>query len=374
MNKMFRSLLILLLTALLLSSCNVQKSMEEKILLDPVTQPHGTVTVMRGDYTPVVVKDAFVVPKIVSISLDKAGTVEEIPFVSGEKVRKGDVILRLDCSAAEREIDEILKEQEYQHILDDYDDRLYELQKQIYDRQKQQYYRQGAGWQATELVNLDLQELELSREETLFEREKREKDWENRLTELQKTVDESVLYAPASGYIYYSGTADNDGQAVVVREGENVPAYAELAYITDSSELHIETEERINLSLLQLPYYALVSGEAIPITHIPQSSDEIAHDNLLKRIPKSVFSINKKTSGLEAGMYAPIVFEQKQYEDVLLVPANAVIRDIDLRQDFVYVVRADGTHARRDVEIESDGVMAVILSGLSEGEVLYVSE
>ena len=365
---------LILLMALLLSSCAVTKSTEEKTLLDPVTQEHGTITVTRGDHTPAGVKDAFVVPKIVSISLDKAGTVEEIPFVSGEEVKQGDIILRLCCSEEKREIAEITAEQEYQHAIDDYEDRLYELQKQIYDREKQQYYRQGAGWQASELVNLDMQELELSREETLYQRKKREEDWENRLAKLQETVDGSTVYATASGRIYYAGTAGNDGQSAVVSEGENVPAYAELAWIADESELHIETEERISLSLLQLPFYALVSGESIPVSHVPQNSAEIAHDNLLKRIPKSVFLIDGKASGLEAGMYAPIVFEQKQYRDALLVPSNAVIRDTDLRQDFVYVVQPDGTRARRNVEIESDGVTAVILSGLSEGEVLYVSE
>ncbi len=86
---------LILLMALLLSSCGVTKSTEEKTLLDPVTQEHGTITVTRGDYAPVVVKDAFVVPKIVSISLDKAGTVEEIPFVSGEEVKKGDIIAEI---------------------------------------------------------------------------------------------------------------------------------------------------------------------------------------------------------------------------------------------------------------------------------------
>ena len=133
-------------------------------------------------------------------------------------------------------------------------------------------------------------------------------------------------------------------------------------------------EERMLQTLQQYPYYALVRGQAVQVEYVPRTASEAASDRLLKRLPKTVFKLKGSTAGLESGMYTPIIFETAVFSDALLVPAAAVIRDPDLGRDFVYVLDESGERTRRDVEILSDGVKAVILSGLSEGEVLYVYE
>ena len=363
--------LLCLLMLFLLSSC-VKKEEETQTLLDPVTRKTGTVTVTRGDYTFVDVYDAFVVPEIEIITSPMAGVIARIPYVSGDYVEKGALILRFDTAREEAEKAAILADREYESSLYEIDDRTYTLKKQYIETQISLSYQQGAGWQSIELLRCDLAELELDREKAVSDREKRTSEQEKRLAELDNVIALSSLYAPVSGRIYYAGTM-SDGKKTV-KEGESAAPDDELAFIMDENRLHIEMEERMPQSLQELPYYALIGGERCDVTYVPRTAAEAASDRLLKRLPKTVFRLKNAPENLKSGMYAPIVFETAVYEDVLLVPAAAVIRDPDLSRDFVYVMDESGGHTRRDVQIVTDSVKAVILSGLSEGEVLYVDE
>ena len=191
--------------------------------------------------------------------------------------------------------------------------------------------------------------------------------------ELEDTIEKSVLTAPVSGRVYYPGTAD-DGLGSVAREGENVTLHTPVCFILDESSLHIEMEEKLSSELAGRNCYALAGGEKISVEYEPPSVEEAAKERLMSRLPKTVFRLKEGSEGLKAGQYTPIVFEMEAYQDVLLVPASAVLRDPDLREDYVFVLNADGSYERRNVEAESDGVKAVIRSGLSGGEELYVPE
>ena len=376
MIRAFKSagpVLFVLLTALLLTGCSHREQETVHTLGDPVTEQHGSILVERGDYTSVTVMDAFVVPEVVTLEPEISGTVSEVPFLSGETVRKGDVVLRLDTRDEEAELAKIRADMEYQETLDAYEDQLYVLDHTILERRKVQNYQQGGSWQNSELLSLDIQELELTREEKLKEREKRREKWQERIRELEDTIEKSVLTAPVSGRVYYPGTAD-DGLGSVAREGENVTLHTPVCFILDESSLHIEMEEKLSSELAGRNCYALAGGEKISVEYELPSVEEAAKERLLSRLPKTVFRLKEGSEGLKAGQYTPIVFEMEVYQDVLLVPASAVLRDPDLREDYVFVLNADGSYERRNVEAESDGVKAVIRSGLSGGEELYVPE
>ena len=363
---------LLLLALLMLPACG-KKTSEAPELLEPVSKQHDTVTVTRGDYTTISVRDAFVVPEVLRLEAEIPGTVLEIPFVSGDYVEEGALVLKLDAQEEEEKIAEIREVMAVQETLNSYEDRIYEIDKATLEKEKVLYYQQGAGWQSQELKNLELQELELQREETLRKREQQQKDWDEELSKLQKTVDQSSLYAPRSGRIYYPGTAGDKLQALVA-EGEPVTAHTTLAFIIDETSLHIEMDGDMTQSDQKLSYYSLIENRPVPVEYVPLSAEEEAKNRLLSTLPKTVFELKETVPDLSAGMYTPIVFETAVYEDVLLVPASAVMRDPDLKKDYVLVLNAQGEKERRDVEVRSDGIQAVILQGLSEGEVLYVYE
>ncbi|MDI7274838.1 MAG: hypothetical protein QME94_02550, partial [Anaerolineae bacterium] len=70
-------------------------------------------------------------------------------------------------------------------------------------------------------------------------------------------------------------------------------------------------------------------------------------------------------SGMSANIYIPV----ETREDVLLVPAAAVQRDY-MMDSFVWLVRGTKVE-RREVQLGVvDGVMAEVLEGLQEGDVV----
>ncbi len=367
-------LLLLMLTAVIVSGC--RETTEETVLLkDPVTEKIGTVLVERGDLQDAVPRDAFLVPLELELSLPVSGVVDEIPLMTGDSVKKGELLLKLDTYQVEQKIAELQTGIEDLERDASYEQRLYELDIAYQDRQIAAYYQQGAGWQSVKLAQLEKEELELTHSEYLREYERKLSEKQEAIREQQELYDGSFLYAPADGIVYYPDSSYQAGISVTVTEGASVQKDTTLVYLADETKKHIELEESVPAELRGLPCYALYQGEELEIEADPLSPEERERIALLERKDKVRYRVlHRDLTDLPCGAYMPVYFVRAFYEDALYVPTAAVYHDQELSEDYVYRMKEDGEHERVPVEYTQCGVYRVILSGLQEGDELYVTK
>ena len=376
-RKLPKSLLLGIVLCILctaFSACRRTSGEEVPVLRDPVTDKIGTITVVRGNLRDLMMIDAFIAPKITEQALETGGTVGEVFFMSGETVKKGDLLLKLDTFDLEKEIEKLKDELEFMETEADFDRQLYETDLAYKDKQLQANYAQGGSWQQSKLLQLDVEEIELKYQESLREYEKKHAAAEAALADAEERYEKSFLYAGSSGIVYYvDGTYQQGISGLVVKQGAKVPKDTTLLYIADESEKQIELEEEMDRSLSELPCFALIAGEEAAISLVPVSAEEQAEISALDRLLLRHFRItDRKYRDYPCGTFAPVFFVRASYEDVLYVPKDAVYRDSDLKESFVYRIGADGKNERAKVETVSCGTNAVILSGLEEGDELYV--
>ncbi len=356
-----------------LSSC--RKEQEEVIALrEPVAEKIGTVTVERGDLRDTVIRDAFLVPLELELSLPVSGVVDEIPFMTGDSVKKGELLLKLDTYQVEQEIAELQTGIEELERDASYEQRLYELDIAYQDRQITAYYQQGAGWQSVKLAQLEKEEIELTHSEYLREYERKLSEKQEALREQQEIYDSSFLYAPADGVVYYVDGSYQSGTGITtVTEGAQADKDTTLVYLADETKKHIELEEALTADLRGLPCFALYQGEEIEIEADPLSAEERTRISILERKDKVRYKIpHRSLTDIPCGAYMPVYYVKASYEDVLYVPTTAVYHDSELSEDYVYKMDEEGGHERIRVECRKCEVYMVITSGLREGDELYV--
>lgn len=370
MKRLISVLLVIFL--LLLFGC--KKAPEEEISLkEPVTEKIGTVTVERGDLRDTTVLDAFIVPEEVELSLPISGIVDEMPFMTGDRAEKGDLLLKLDTFKVEQEIAALQAELEDLDVQASFEQRIYELDMAYQDRLIAGYQQQGAGWQSVRLAQLDKEDLSLTHSEYLREYERQKSEKAEKLAEKQEIYDSSFLYAPVSGIVYYVNSGYQNGVSMIITEGARTEKDQTLVYIADETRKHIDLEDRITAELRGLPCFALYQGEEVEIEAITLSSEQRIRDSVLVRKDAHRYRILHRTmTDMKPGDYIPVYFVKESYEDVLYVPLSAVYHDSELSEDYVYRMDSDGGHERVAVECRQCGVYMVIQSGLSEGDELYV--
>ncbi len=383
MNSMKRKISCFLLLVMLgafalcsLSGCGKNAAASEvPILREPVAESVGRVTVKRGDCRDLMKVDAVVVPEETALSLSVSGTVGEMYFMSGDLVKKGDLLLKLDTWALEKEIDELTAELAYLQTEAEYEQQLYEVDMAILARRLQGNYETGGGWQQTRLLQLDVQELELSHSQNLRDAEKKLQEVNEKLESAKEKYEASFLYAPVSGTVYFvNGSYQRGVDGLVVKEGASVQKDVTLACISDETKKQIELEEELSADILEKPCFALISGAETEVKKIDFTSEkrmEIAAKDQLLRLRYE--GVGGSLKDIPCGTYAPLMFVRKSFSDVLYVPANAVYLDTELQENYVYLYGPDGKYTRTVVECEACGnLVTVIKEGLSEGDELYV--
>lgn len=366
------ALLLAILSVTVLYGCS--PAAEETVpLKEPVAEKVGPIRVLRGDLRDTESRDAFLVPLELELSLPVSGIVDELPFMTGDHVKKGDLLLKLDTYQTEQEIAGLQREIEDLTRDASYEARLYELDIAYQDRQIAAFYQQGAGWQQVRLAQLEKEGLTLTHEEYLREYERKLSEKQEALKEKQALFEDSFLYAPADGIIYYTDGGYQEGVGVSVTEGASVEKDTTLVYLADETKKHIELDESLTADLRNLPCYAIYQGEEIEIEADPLSTEERTRIALLERKDKVRYRIMKRSlTDLPCGAYMPVYYVRASYEDVLYVPMNAVYHDSELSEDYVLRMNGDGGYERVRVDCVRCGVYMVIQSGIREGDELHV--
>lgn len=310
-------------------------------------------------------------------------TIEEVVVQAGQKVSKGQVILRTDDSALLVDASKnklAYKDFQAKLVNSESNIRLYE---QDYNLLKKKYEIDQALYEEGAVSREELEETEQAftqaQEKLLVEREANLPLLQSQLEQArlawekaEEQLSKAVVISPLDGVLLN----------LPVKKGQRVEQGALLAEIGDPANLEIETGineidaavlnigdsvEITNSTLLSEPLKGQVEYIA-PIAELIKTSQGDQSQVKIKIAIKPGSSDNNLKPGYNVNF--KIILEQK--DQALLAPYEAVVKKDNL--EFVYVVGPEGLVAEREVKTGlSNELFFEITSGLTVGEVVVLN-
>jgi HlyD family secretion protein len=193
---------------------------------------------------------------------------------------------------------------------------------------------------------------------------------------LQTNIANTMIYAPADGMVVYATSQDHHrGSREPLDVGQQVRERRELIHLPTSDKVKAEIkvhESSMCKVKVGLPVVVTVvalserafTGRVVKIAMLPDAQMVWLNPDL--KIYTTEVHIDGDNSDLRTGMSCRASIVVDQYEDVVYVPVQAVVRIGE--QPTVYVVK-DGKDEIRNVEIGLDNNRMVhVISGLEPGE------
>jgi HlyD family secretion protein len=220
-------------------------------------------------------------------------------------------------------------------------------------------------------------------ETDLSAKEQEHKRQIDKLNKLLDQIEKATVLSPAEGMVVYAtssrgGFGRQDRQPLA--DGVEVWERQELIYIPKSSSSVAEVDvHEASLDKVRAGLPAVVTVDALPgkkffgtvsrIAPLPNAQSMWMNPDL--KVYTTNIDLESPDSDLRSGMNCRADIIVRQYDDVVSIPVQAVLR-VD-GQPTVYVVK-DGQIEKRAVEIGlDDGIDIAILKGLSEGEVVLLT-
>lgn len=342
--------------AIFLSGCAAEKP-APPALLTPVGAMMDTAVCAAGDMEDVAIHEAAVAPRIAALHFTRESRIGAIPVQVGDWVEPGDHLVQIDVSAINGALSALAAEEAQISGSAEYEKALWDIDMEIAALELSKLKDANARYdKETEIALLEL------------ERQNAEAAWAERLSAiraegaaLEAQLGDTWLTAPYAGRVV----------AIACAPGQTVKAYDTICVLTNDSELLLQSDYISPAALADAAaYYALIGGVRYEIVPEPVDEDEYARAAL--RGIKYLSSYQIKGDVLNPGDTGAVVLVTARRENVLKIPVNALFEDGDAR--YVYAVEGE-SRVRRDVET---GLMtsteAEILSGLAEGEVVYVGD
>lgn len=352
--------LAFVLFLVLLCGCN-KKATTIPVLTESVSSEQDTAVVSRGDVYDLLTYDAKVYPEIKEVSFNINGNLKEIKVYLGQTVQKGDVLMCLDEKALKDELDVKEKELEDIQINNGYNNSLTDLDIQIQELTLKKLQEENASEINIAQTTASYEKAKLLQKQNYEMQQYTMTKKKERLAELRNRLMEYELKSSFSGRVVYIKELYRD---------YSISAKETVVVITDTSTLHLQSEfieEAVIKNASQI--YAFINGAEYDIKYIPLTSGERSKLSKGQGIVESSYSI-KNDGTFAEGDYACICVKNKLKTNVLTIPKNALRSDA--QGDFVYLVK-EGAAVRRDVEIgTTTNIQVEVISGLYEGDVVYV--
>ena len=306
---------------------------------DDPTAERITATVARGTYKSTVSATGTITPKRQQdLTFSSAGTVTRVAVSVGDKVRKGDVLARIDTASLEAQLDAA--------------------------------EAQVAAARAQLSEDADASSTQLAADQASLAAA------ESDLDAAQDALAAATMRAPFSGTVSAVGFEVGD----LAGGGSTTPASDNGSGGTPAITLISPRILEVAANVSAADVSQLKAGMQVEIT--PTGGGEVAYgtvsevgviatasDSGAAQFPVTV-SVTGKSSGLYAGSTGSLAITVKQATDVLAVSTSALHTEGD--ETFVYVI--DGSkRTKRVVTVGTTyGANTEILSGLKEGEVVEV--
>jgi HlyD family secretion protein len=248
-----------------------------------------------------------------------------------------------------------------------------------YKRQMQQL--ESDKWQAEmakERANRKAKADVVLLEAALYEAKHRLQMQKEIVNELETNITNTMILAPASGMVVYASSQRGHrfgGSSEPLDEGQQVYERQELIHLPTSDK--VKAEIKVHESSMQkikvgLPVVVTVdalpervfTGKVVKIAMLPDAQMVFLNPDL--KVYTTEIHIDGDNSSLRTGMSCRASIVIDQYEDVVYVPVQAVVRIGE--QPTVYVIK-DGKDETRDIEIGLDNNRMVrVINGLELGE------
>ena len=201
-------------------------------------------------------------------------------------------------------------------------------------------------------------------------------------TQLDKTlrmIENCKMYSPTDALVVYATTGQFRGQEPLA-EGSAVRERQELIYLPTASEMMVEIKiHESNLNKVRPGLPVLVTVDALPgktftgrvakIAPLPDAQSMWMNPDL--KVYATQINLDGDGSALKTGMSCSAQIVVENYENVLSVPMQAVVRENS--EPVVYTVDRDKA-TRRVIQIGLDnGERIHVLGGLKEGELVWAT-
>ena len=219
-------------------------------------------------------------------------------------------------------------------------------------------------------------------EADLRAKESEYKRQQTKLTKIEEQLTKTKIYAPSDGLVIYASSAKGSwrGNNEPLDEGSEVREREELIYLPTTSaskaevQIHESSLDKIHLDQLATVTVDAIDGKAfsgrvVKIAPLPDPQRMWMNPDL--KIYNTEVNLDSNDDSLRTGMscMAEIVIEQ--YQDVLYIPVQAVVKVKG--ETTVYVV-SDKKVEPVKVETGLDNNRMIrIVSGLSEGEKVWLT-
>jgi macrolide-specific efflux system membrane fusion protein len=357
MMKKYLVFALAAILALLASGCAAKKA-EAPALLTPVGAKTDAAVCEIGDMEDLEVYEGAVAPRIAALFFTADSQIGAIPVGVGDSVKAGDPLVGIDVSAIDAALSALDAEKARIAETAGYEKSLYDIDMEIASLELAGLTDDAEKYdKETEIA---LRELEYQNGDAA--RQERLDAIETERAALEKQLENTWLVAPRDGRVV----------AIACSVGQTVGAYDTVCVVTDEADLVLQSSYVSPSALAEATAcYALIAGTRYEIDPEPVNEDEYARAVLKGMEYLSVYQI-ENNGELTAGETAAVVLVTAHQENVLKVPVNALFEDDG--GAYVYVL-ADDAKTRRDVEVGlRTSTEAEILSGLSEGEVVYVGD
>ena len=358
---------LLLAAAVGLAGCG-GRSQDAPELLEPVAVSVDAEKVTRGEFHTTSMYEGAIRAVTEDLSFGMDGVIGEVLCSPGQWVEKGDVLFAIDQSALEAQILSLEQEISYTETNGGFEDELAAIDIEVSENELARMRASGAGANQITSRELDLEQARLSLSEAQELRNLSLTNLKAQMEELRERYGKNQIVAPCSGHVYFTGQ---------IKVGAMVQEGMQIARITNPEELLLVTDSYVSENrLIGARYYALMEDQKLEVELIPATTEEMMAVILAGGTMTSKFRLTGPTEAMDAvsaGKYAALIIESDLAEDVLQVPMASV--NTVSGESYVYVIAEDGTRHRKEIQIgKNNGIMTQVLSGLSEGEVVYVGE
>ncbi|MBR5712617.1 MAG: hypothetical protein IKX54_03385 [Lachnospiraceae bacterium] len=349
---------LLVLTALLLSltSCGETENVPE--LLQPMETANAVCVVTRSYLTTVQSTGGYVVPECEDLKFDYDTSAYHVGVELGEHVEEGQLLMELNPELAESierlELLVVREQTEYDYDLQKFNNQL---------KNMRNYANMLGNSYDGRMVRLQMQEMQVNFDHSHASAAKKIEEDRAELEKLKKEANDAKVYAPCTGTIVYLGVSE-DGDPIMKDR-----TFVSIA--KDNTKLlacaFISRTDYDDFSSVE----ARIGNDVYEVKYIPYSDEEVYRLERTGNRFDSYFTADLKDT-VEIGDYVQFVFTKKSAEPVLTVPTAAITKSGT--QSTVQLVR-EGYMETVDVTIGESGINDTeILSGLSEGDVVYVAK
>ena len=313
-----------------------------------------------------------ITPYVEELYFAEDGVFDEYTVSLGETVCKGQVLAKIDTKVTEKKIKELTTQLEgitntYQYEKKTLENEILVIEIALeityQDIENAEYgtsaYTQLCVKAGNQVSSIERKKLELKQKLETYELEK--PYFENQIRKLQEKVKQEGIIAPFDGVIVGISYLEN---------GNAISKERPYLVIADCNQ-YLAVGEYVGKSIIAKAQdcFVFLNGIEYDAEYIPMDATDYQELVLKNETPYSTYFIHTSEE-LEFGQAALIVIVHESLEDVVRVPVYAVIQESARR----YVYREVG-EGREKVFIETglnDGMYYEVISGIEEGDVLYV--